>query len=107
MLSDCVVAPGVFATYLLLPCTDVGPHGDAPAPPEGLLCARLGQISRSCTSPMVSVAPISTPAAVLHPPTRARTHARCMQVLYKIYEAAELQPFLDAANAEKEAGASS
>lgn len=26
-----------------------------------------------------------------------------LQVLYKIYEAAELQPLLDAANAEKEA----
>ena len=27
------------------------------------------------------------------------------QVLYKVYESAELQPYLDAANAEKEAGA--
>ncbi len=42
----------------------------------------------------------TTPAA----PYRA---AACAQVLYKIYEAAELQPFLDAANAEKEAGSSS
>lgn len=31
----------------------------------------------------------------------------CVQVVYKIYEAAELQPLLDAANAEKEAAASS
>lgn len=35
------------------------------------------------------------------------THTRTPQVLYKVYEAAELQPFLDAANAEKEAAASS
>jgi hypothetical protein len=31
---------------------------------------------------------------------------RCHQVLFKVFETAELQPYLDAANAEKEAGAS-
>lgn len=41
----------------------------------------------------------------------ARPHTRAsffptVQVLYKVFESAELQPYLDAANAEKEAGTS-
>jgi hypothetical protein len=34
----------------------------------------------------------------------AAAAAVAIQVLYKVYESAELQPYLDAANAEKEAG---
>lgn len=39
------------------------------------------------------------------PHTRA-WFCQIVQVLYKVYESAELQPYLDAANAEKEAGTS-
>lgn len=43
------------------------------------------------------------------PPACPQTRASffpTVQVLYKVYESAELQPYLDAANAEKEAGTS-
>jgi hypothetical protein len=38
------------------------------------------------------------------PPLLLLLLCHCTQVHFKVYESAELQPYLDAANAEKEAG---